>query len=98
VIAELKCLINDPRDDVNFQRAVQRKFVEWTFAGKIPPMWGRHAINIRDLPFDCALELTSLLKKSLNRRIRDANVQIESTKELLGMPEARGLLILVKLD
>ena len=96
VIAELKCLVHDPRDAEWFRSNINAKFEKWVLEGKIPPFFGTVVVNFRDLPIDCALEAVSLLKKPFNRLIGDANKQIKNTKRLLGMPDARGLLVLLQ--
>jgi hypothetical protein len=96
VIAELKCLVHDPRDAERFKSNIDEKFKKWVIEGKIPPFFGTVVANLRDLPLECALETISLLKKPFNRLIAEANKQIKSTKRLLAMPNARGLLILIQ--
>jgi hypothetical protein len=75
---------------------MNKKFRRWVTEGRIPPFWGTFAVNIRDLPEDCAIEAVSLLKKNFVKLVSDANKQIKNTKRLLGMPAARGLLVFLQ--
>jgi hypothetical protein len=96
VIAELKCLVHDPRDAEWFRISMNEKFRRWVTEGRIPPFWGTFTVNIRDLPENCAIEAVSLLKKHFVKLVSDANKQIKNTKRILGMPAARGLLVFLQ--
>jgi hypothetical protein len=62
---------------------------------RVPLVYGRAQINLRDLPLECAQQMISLYRKPIHRRIREATKQIRSTKTALNMESARRLLILV---
>lgn len=98
VIAELKCLVHDPRDAVWFRASIDEKFKKWMIGGRVPLILSPATVNIRDLPEDCAVEVISLLKKHFTKHVNDANKQIKNTKRLLSMPNARGLLILLQTE
>jgi hypothetical protein len=96
VIAELKILKRSALDMKEFSEQLSPLYREWIRDGKVPPAWGTNRINLRDLPSDCANEALSILRRPIYRRVRKANEQIKSTKRLLNMPDATGLLILIQ--
>jgi hypothetical protein len=98
VIIELKRLVKDPLADPDMQKRIQEFYNSWINKGLIRPSShsGNVRINIRDLPHNCAIELLGVMKKKFDESyIKEANRQIKSTKELLGKPDARGLLLLM---
>jgi len=97
VVAELKRLERDPREDNEFSENLNRFYRQWVVQGKrVPPVWGRATITLRGLPRECAHQIISLYRKPIHRRIRDANQQIRSTKQALNLYEAKGLLIFIQ--
>jgi hypothetical protein len=94
VIAELKRLEKDQHEDREFRDKFNLLYRECALQGRVPPIFGTRLVNIRDLPYDCGLALTSILQKPIKRRLRQANEQIKSTKKLLNMDNAMGLVIL----
>ncbi|MGA8549627.1 MAG: hypothetical protein WB678_05275 [Stellaceae bacterium] len=95
VIAELKRLEHDSHLDREIPRKINELYRRWVYEGKVVPIYGTVSINLRTLPIDCAEEVISLYRNPIKRRIRKANEQIKSTKSLLGMEDALGLLIFV---
>jgi hypothetical protein len=84
VVAELKCLEKNQDEDSEITAARQSLYDRWIREGKRIPLvavGGRKILNLRDLPRDCALEMTSLYRTPIERRIRKANEQIKSTKK-----------------
>jgi hypothetical protein len=93
VIAELKRL----NEDHDFSANIQLLYQEWVAQGKqVPLVWGRARIDLRSLPLECAHQVISLHRKPIQRRVRDANEQIRSTRKALDMERAKGLLVLVQ--
>jgi hypothetical protein len=94
VIAELKRLERDQNENDEFREKRDVLYRQWMDEGKVPIIYGRRYVESRNLPIECALELVSLYIKPIKRRIREANEQIKSTKNLINMPGAKGLLVL----
>ena len=63
---------------------------------RVPIVYGRAALNLHSLPTDCANQIISLFREPIARRIRKANAQIRSTKRILDMEDAAGLLFLAQ--
>ena len=95
VIAELKRLEKDQDEDESFREKRNQLYKTWVGQGKVPPIFGTIRIELRSLPLDCAQEFISLYREPIRRRISEANKQIRSTKRLLHMEDALGLLIFV---
>jgi hypothetical protein len=96
VIAELKRLKRDLDEDRELSIRIQELCTSWLAQGKkVPVVYGRAQINLRDLPRECAHQIISLYRKPIHRRIREANQQIRSTKTILQRHDAKGLLILI---
>jgi hypothetical protein len=95
VIVELKRIEKDLNDDVVFREKRNALYHKWVVTGRVAPMWSTVQVELRSLPQDCALELVTLYRERIRRRISKANKQIRSTKQLLGVGNAVGLLVLV---
>jgi hypothetical protein len=95
VIAELERLEKNLAEDRQSREDTSRLHREWMLQGKVPPVWGTVQINLRQLPLECAHQIVSLFRKPIYRRVRKANGQIKSTKKILQMEDATGLLIVV---
>jgi hypothetical protein len=97
VIAELKCLEEDTYSPKEFKEVISSLINDWQGRGLIS--WrlygGPMLLQSRDLPIECQLELEQLINRRLRKVITKANKQIRLTKETLGLPEAKGLLLLV---
>jgi hypothetical protein len=91
VIAELKSLqaggfIN------SFHRKLGDLFGKWDRQGKLR-VYGTVKIESGKLPLECQHEMFSVMGESLQKHVvATANKQIKSTKALLEMPDAKGLL------
>jgi hypothetical protein len=97
VIAELKCLERDTRTEPTFKQRVSALHMQWIREGKVPPLpygGGTWRVNTRNLPRECAVQIENILTKRLQRVVEKANSQIKRTKEVLGLPDAKGLLLL----
>ncbi len=91
VIAELKSVqagtFTEP-----FRRKLTNLLNRWQREGKVI-VYGTAQLNSSQLPAQCREELFSAMAESLQKHIvAAANVQIRSTKKLLNMPDAKGLL------
>ena len=96
IIAELKCLEDDKSSDPKFQTKIETLYSKWIHSGLIPqPPAYPIAVDSSSLPEECVLELIDLYKPLIERPIKKANKQIKTTKKLLSMPNAKGLLLLV---
>jgi hypothetical protein len=99
VIGELKRLEKDQGEDKGMVAKIQLAYDRWVAQGKIQPIVGpsrRIKLNPRNLPLDCARELISLYREPIAHRIKPANKQIKSTKIVLGMESAIGVLFLAQ--
>jgi hypothetical protein len=96
VIAELKCLEEDTYSPEEFSQLLGRLYITWQDKGLIQEeRFGRTLLQTKDLPLDCQLEVEKLVNKRLRKVIAKANKQIRITKDVLGMPDAKGILLLV---
>jgi hypothetical protein len=98
VIAELKRLVKDISEDPDHQEALQKMFDDFAREGlwtPAPSSTGRVKVQSRDLPEECAYRWINLVKPKIEQHVRKASKQIKSTKNLLNMPDAKGLLIAV---
>jgi len=97
IIAELKCLEEDTYSASEFNQLMTERIANWQKRGMLS--WelygGPMIIQSRDLPVACQLELEQLVNRRLRKVITKANKQIRLTKETLGLPFAKGLLLLV---
>jgi hypothetical protein len=92
VIAELKAL-----QDSSFNDAFRTKMGDlsgsWHQRGLLR-IYGTQRIHLDRLPPVCQQELINLIAGFLqNNLLKKANQQIRATKDLLGLPDARGLLV-----
>jgi hypothetical protein len=95
IVAELKCLTQDPRDAVEFQQRLGRLYQKWVAEGKMPPAKDpRMVINSRDLPRDCAIEFLGEFKRKLEGPIKKANRQLRETAAHFRLPNPKGVLLL----
>lgn len=96
VIAELKRLTDDKREDQNIQAKVQRLFDQWMNDGTIQPVYGEHVqVDSKSLPESCQRALHEVYKPPIQRRIIKANKQIKATAQRLRLDTFYGLLVLV---
>lgn len=94
VVAELKCLVDDPSLRPDFLERNTVLYRKWVAAGLVPS--GKRTIRIQDLPLQCFVEWLALHKRRFeNSTLKKANRQIRETKQYLGAPDATGVLLLV---
>lgn len=98
VIGELKRLERDQDDNPDMAAKRNALYQKWIRERKcgVPIVYGRAVLDVRKLPSDCAMEMISLYREPIARRIRKANEQIKSARKLLKMPEASGVLFLAQ--
>jgi hypothetical protein len=93
VILELKSLQKEL-----FTPAYREKLRELAFAWRkqgLIHVFGTAVLELKKLPLICQRQWLRLLTKSLQTRVvSKANSQIEQTKNLLNMPDAKGVLLL----
>ena len=95
VVAELKCLEDNKREDPNLQQKVQILFDRWMADGTIPVIYGEQVtIQSKSLPESCQYELYDVYKPAIQRRIVKANKQIKATASRLRVEPFFGLLLL----
>jgi len=91
VIAELKSLQAGSFEE-SFQRKLTSLMTRWQEQRKLI-VFGRTMVSSSRLPPECRDEMFAAMSESLQKHVvAAANAQIKSTKELLDLPEARGLL------
>lgn len=95
VIAELKVIEKDLRTDPETTARVSEIFGSHANEAGMPSMCGRLPVRVDLLPKPARDEILDHFKKKFERPIKKAASQIKSTRTLLGMPDATGLLILV---
>ena len=97
VVAELKCLEDDKREDQNIQSKVQRLFDRWMDEGTVPRVYGEAVrIESKALPEACQRALYEVYKPPIQRRVIKANKQIKATAQRLRLgDDYKGLLLLV---
>lgn len=92
VIAELKALENDSFGEP-FQRKMGNLMGSWQRRGLLI-VYGTQRIELTQLPSPCQEEALNIIGKPLEANIlAKAHEQIRGTKEVLKMPDAKGLLI-----
>jgi hypothetical protein len=93
VVAELKVV---ERDGFTTQdREKLEKLVDlWIHQRLIGPIFGTVQIELRKLPPACQREWLNLHMAPWKRKLEDANKQIKTTKTLLKLPDACGVLFL----
>ena len=94
IIAELKCLEHDlftPDYHIKLQALVN----DWQARGLVGRILGTVQLDLQRLPRQCQTEWLRITERPLNRDIVSrANRQIRETKVALGLPEAKGVLLL----
>lgn len=93
MIAELKCLEHDLFTP-DYQAKLQALVTSWQGRGLIRIL-GTVQLDVRHVPRQCQTEWLNITEQPLNRNIvSKANRQIKETKAALGLPEAKGVLLL----
>lgn len=100
VVAELKRFEHAGIHDEKFIARVSALYAKhravWQQQGRrdVPIAFGRRVkIQVNEFPREFQIEFLGLVKDLVQNHLRRANLQIKSTKEALGMPEALGLLL-----
>jgi hypothetical protein len=98
VIGELKRMEKDQGKDPSMAAKTLRMYERWVARGdlKPAPLGTIVRLNPRSLPPACARELISLYREPIAHRIKTADKQIKSTKTILRMESAMGLLFLAQ--
>ena len=94
IICELKVLENDPNESGSLDRKAQALFEQWMGQDKTL-IFGRTRVNSSQLSNDSQWELAKLHSESVRRVLVKANRQIRETKEVLGLHDAKGHVIIV---
>jgi hypothetical protein len=95
VIAELKTLTIDSRDDPEFNDKLLAIYMKWVRQGQVPPPpAGKFMIDTKTLPEPCAREFVRFLTRRIKNDVTKANRQIREVKKLLGMMDAKGIFVL----
>jgi hypothetical protein len=93
VIAELKSLEEGSFGE-SFQNKMSELAVSWANRGLLL-LYGTQRLDLASLPAPCQQDVLSVISKPLqNNILRKANRQTRSTKEALGLPYAKGLLMI----
>jgi hypothetical protein len=97
VVAELKCLSEDLREDPAFCDRIVALHKAWVARGLVAPRRdGRIYINLKTMPEPCAFEVLDYMKRRFESNVvAKASRQIRATQAHLGVGvESRGLLII----
>jgi hypothetical protein len=90
VIAELKALEADSFGE-SFRKKLGDRAADWQRRGQLL-VYGTARVDSHRLPTECQQELMDLMAAPVQRIVKAADAQIASTKEILGIPAAKGLL------
>jgi hypothetical protein len=94
VVAELKCLTEDQASH-QFKEKFEQLYEDWIKRGLVSPFWGKRTIDSANLPAECQKELFQVIGRRIKKIVNKVSRQIRETKTYFGMPEAKGLLLLV---
>lgn len=94
VIIEIKSLTTDRAADPQVGDAVGKMFARNTHFGA-PVIFGTVTIGLHDLDPRVAANALRILGKRVQAEAKAANAQIKATKEVLGRPDALGVVALV---
>lgn len=93
VVVELKCfekdLFNTPEDVPRIGKIIERHNEKVTGSEAIQWLYRR-----RPAPKEYRRDMLSLARRQIEGTVRTANKQIQATKEVLNIPDARGLVLL----
>lgn len=96
VVAELKVLELDRSKDSHTQDKIHKLYLKWrTNRDPVPLIFGKARISTDMLPEKNAWELVDVFREPIRLTLKKANRQIKETKAHLGMPDAKGLVLLV---
>jgi hypothetical protein len=91
VIAELKCLEADATEPMTYAQRVVACYRHFGYTGSDFFGW---LFRGEPMPDRVARRLSTIISRSIVEAIDKANKQICSTKQLLGKPDARGLVLI----
>ena len=93
VIAELK----EIQKDLNADRELSQRLgeIHYKHRDRLGVLFGRQSIRIDQLPDDIRNEMIVPFQRRIEGPVKKAAKQIKETKAQLGLPDARGLLIVV---
>lgn len=92
-IAELKALENETFGE-SYKRRLGELIVSWT-ERRLLLIYGKDVpLSLRGIPPECQQEWIELLAKRIQRVFAKASSQIGATKSLLGLPDAKGVILL----
>lgn len=94
VVAELKVLTRDQSGDPVLYEKLQGLYLSAVAGGLVGPVFGTLSVNTKDFPELLQRQFLDAHKAPIATLIKKANKQIKATKHHLGMPDAKGLLIL----
>lgn len=93
IIVELKAMDGD-----SFEKSAEwitDLFYEWVERGILPqPEDGKAKYSLADVPFEEAIRAYKKVRATVMDNVKKANNQIKSTREQLGRPNAKGVLLL----
>lgn len=95
VVAELKILKENPFANKEFRKSHRKKQNTWLEKGWITRAELRNVTKIGGLPDRCYRDIEKLYIRPLKTHVEKANEQIKSTKRVLGLPDYKGLLLMV---
>jgi hypothetical protein len=94
IVAELKSLERD-LDMRAYGPKLTSRMNDWTRRGLMPRIYATGPVDIRNLPKRCQDEWLELHEAPIQKHIlSDANKQIREAKESLGLPEAKGVVLI----
>lgn len=95
VIAELKFLEEDPRDQRDYESKMVALHAKWARCDLVPPHRGDVlSFETTSLPPACQKEFLKFAGSRIKKHAIKANNQIKQTKITLDMPNAKGLFLL----
>lgn len=98
VVAELKCLTQDHFSDRLVGEKIAAKLTLWRDSGVIPvERFKSGVVTLDGLDPKYAWEIEAIFNAPLKNAVKHASSQIRKTKEVLGLPDAKGLVIVVNL-
>jgi hypothetical protein len=92
IVAELKSLEEDPRDE-HVQKLLDLTR-GWSRRG-LMRVYGTAQVKLRELPLEAQREWLKLLESPVEAIIRKANRQIRSTKKIEKLSDGKGLLLIL---
>jgi hypothetical protein len=96
IVAELKRLDKNFYGDAIISRKFREMFGRWISDGLVSPSEiNPRSLNLEALPRKCQNDVFKALSGPVKRHVAKANSQIKLTKRHFGLPNAKGLLLLV---